>query len=135
MSDYGISWASWAFAQSGAANIDGTAINNEAALTSDAISNHLKLDTEVSVAIAYGATANEGVVVYVLGDTDGTNYETVDDAPWGFDMPYAVSVTRRRRFTVPAQVGSFKLLLTNDSGAQAAATVRYRQAVGTAIVT
>jgi len=133
MSDYGIKWGSWAFAQSGAADIDATNIANAADLTSDAISNDDKLDTEVSVAIAYGATASQGVIVYVLRDADGTNYEAEADAPWGFSMPYTVSTTHRRVFTVPAQIGGFKLLLTNDSGAQVAATVRTRQAVGTVL--
>jgi len=60
---------------------------------------------------------------------DGTNFETESDAPWGFSMPYATSVTRRKVFTVPGSIGSFKILLTNDTGASVTADVDYRQAI------
>lgn len=110
-------------------SISASSITNTSTATTAAINNDGKSTTEVSIQIAYGGTANEGVKVYLLRDTDGTNYEDTTDAPWAFMMPYAISVTRRRTFTVSAMmVSNFKIKLTNDSGATVTATVRYRQA-------
>lgn len=131
MGMFGENWnLSWGFAQVSAADVDETAIANSASLTTDPISNDEKLNTEVSIEIAYGGTANEGVRVFILRDVDGTEYEGAADAPWGFAMPHATSVTRRRTFTVPASIGRFRVLLTNESGAEVDASVRYRQSEG-----
>jgi len=113
-----------------ATSINSSAIANAADATTAAISNDGKLGTEVSVEIAYGATVNEGAKVYILRDVDATNYEAEVDGPWGFEMPSAVSATRRRAITVPPSISSFKVLVTNDSGASVTATVRTRQVVG-----
>lgn len=114
-----------------ATTIDADTIADAADLTSDAISNDTKLDTEVAVMIAYGATANQGVKVYVLRE-GASAYEAEADNPWGFEMPYSTSTTHRRTFTVPASIGRFQVLLTNDSGASVTADVDYRQAVAAA---
>lgn len=104
-------------------------MTNTSTATTAAISNDNKSETEVSVTIAYGGTADEGVKVYILRDVDGTNYEAVADGPWGFMLPYTISTTHRRSFTVAGdRVSSFKVHVTNDSGATVTATVRYRQA-------
>lgn len=112
-------------------SINASAVANAGTAITAAISNDLKLGTEVSVEIAYGATASQGVKVYILRDVDGTNYEAVADGAWGFEMPKTTSTTHRRSFTVSADISRFKIHLTNDSGASVTATVRYQQAVGT----
>ena len=95
-----------------------------------AISNDVTLGTEITVACAYGGTATEGIIVYVVGDIDGTNFEAVADRPWGIRLAYSVSTTHRRRFFVPPWVRNFKLIITNDSGASV--TVNAWKAVATA---
>jgi len=101
--------------------------------TSGAISNDGKLATKVGITVAYGGTANEGVKVFVLGLVDGTNYEAEADDPWGFEMPFSTATTHRRTFVVPAGVhDSFKILATNDSGAQITLDVDYDQATAAA---
>lgn len=106
-----------------------TVTNSNSATTSAAVSNDNKAATEVSVEIAYGATATQGVVVELLRDVDGTNFEASTDSPWGFTMPFSTSTTYRRTFTVYGEnVSAFKVKATNGSGASVTATVRYRQA-------
>ncbi len=103
--------------------------NSSTATTSSAIDNDNKACTEVSVSIAYGGTATEGCKVYLLRDIDNTNFETTSDLPWGFQMPFATSVTRVRTFTVNgSMISKFKILVSNASGATVTATVRYKQA-------
>lgn len=111
-------------------SINGSTITNATTSTiTTAISNDVKIVTEVSVTIAYGGTATEGVKVYLLRDVDGTNYETTNDLPWGFQMPFSTSVTRYRTFTVSgSSISKFKILLSNNSGASVTATVKYKQA-------
>src|SRR3712207_2655634 len=89
-----------------ATSINAASVANGASATTAAISNDGKLGTEVSIEVAYGATASEGVKVYLLRDVDGTNYEAVADGPWGFEMPKTVSTTHRKPFTVPPDVSS-----------------------------
>lgn len=113
------------------AETDGQAIATGADHTTGAISNDAKLDTEVAIQVAYGATASQGVKVYVLRE-GASDYEAEADNPWGFEMPYSTSTTHRRTFTVPASIGRFKVLLTNDSGASVTADVDYRQSVAAA---
>lgn len=109
-------------------SINSTSISNSAVNTTGAIDNDNKSGTEVSVSIAYGGTASEGVKVYVLRDYDGTNYEAVVDGPWGFMMPYTSSTTHNRTFTVLGNsVSKFKVHLTNGSGASVTASVKTRQ--------
>lgn len=111
------------------AETDAQAIADAADHTSGAISNDTKLATEVAITIAYGATATEGVKVYLLREVDAS-YEAEGDDPWGFEMPSSVSTTHRRTFTVPASTAArFKILITNDSGASVTADIDYRQAV------
>lgn len=122
----------WAASWTADGTISGSNIADAGDATSDEISNDGDLATEVSIEIAYGATANEGVKVYVLRDVDGTNFEAEADSPWGFEMPYSTSTTHRKTFTVPGSISAFVILLTNDSGAQVTATVRTRNAVAAA---
>lgn len=81
----------------------------------------------ISVEIAYGATANQGIYVYLLPAVDDTNYATVNDAQWSVEMPSATSVTRYFTFAVAGeQVDKFKILLENNTGATVTATLRYK---------
>lgn len=105
------------------------AIADASTHTTAAVSNDTKLAREISVACAYGATATEGIKVYILRDIDGTNYEAVVDNPWGFEMPKTVSTTHRRTFTVPGTISKFKVHITNDSGAQVTVDIREQAAV------
>lgn len=129
---FGQDWGTLAWTTDGTLNA--ASIANNASSDSGAISNDGKLDTEVSVEIAYGATASAGAVVYVLrevGGSGGNDYESRDDLPWGFEMPRTVSTTHVRTFTVPASIGRFKIQVFNNAvGASITATVRYRQAAG-----
>lgn len=110
-------------------SISASAITDGSSSSTAAISNDLKSESEVSVTILYGSTATEGVMVYVLRDVDGTNYEATTDGPWGFMMPYTVSTTHRRAFTVSGdRISSYKIHLVNNTGASVTATVRYKQA-------
>lgn len=111
------------------ADADGQTIADAGSHTGGAISNDTKLATEVAVKCAYGGTATEGVVVYLLREGD-TAYEDVDDAPFSTGvMEYAASTTYRKTFTVAANIPRFKVLITNDSGAQVTVDIDYRQAV------
>lgn len=110
-------------------SINASAIADAASAVTAAIDNDTKLATRVSVEIAYGATVNEGVKVYVLANIDDTLFEDTVDDPFSFEMPSAVSATRVRAFAVPGTIDQFKIKLTNDSGAQVTATVRTKQAV------
>lgn len=109
-------------------SINATAIANASTATTATISNDGKLGTLVGVTVAYGATVNEGVKVYVLMDVNGT-FESVADNPYGFELPGTVSTTHRRSFVVPAEYGDdFQVHITNDSGAQVTADIDYKQA-------
>jgi len=111
-----------------ATSINASAVANAAVATTAAITNDGKIATEISVTVVYGATATAGLIVYLLRDVDGTNYEAVADKPWGFEMERAVSATYRRVFAVSAgEMDNFKVHVTNNSGASVTVTVRTRQ--------
>lgn len=113
--------------------VDAQAVADAGDHTSVAVSLDGKLAAKIGVTVAYGATVNQGVKVYVLGLVDGTNYEGEADSPWGFEMPATVSTTHRRVFTIPAGLhDSFKILVTNDSGAQVTVDVDYDTATAAA---
>lgn len=138
MSQY-VDWGAWAYVTySTGTDWDGDALADEADLVSDAISLDEKIAAEVSVVIVEDNTGacNGDVYVYLLRDTDGTNYEdfTADDDN---DLPELVLVidatqnkTRRGTFSVDAaMVGSFKVAVDNDCGQEVTVAVRYRTAV------
>lgn len=105
-----------------------SAITNGSTATTAVISNDNKTGTEISVDVDYGATANEGVKVFVLRDINGTDFESSVDSPWGFMLAFAISLTRRRTFTVAGDMTSdFKIHVSNASGATVTADVKYRQ--------
>lgn len=110
------------------ADTNAQAVADAASHTSGAISNDTNLATEVAIQVAYGATATEGVKVYVARE-GASAYEVVADNPWGFEMPATVSTTHRRTFTVSGDIARFKVIVTNDSGASVTLDIDYRQAV------
>lgn len=113
--------------------VNAAAVANGGDNTSAAVSLDGKLALKIGITVAYGATASQGVKIYVLGLVDGTNYEAEADLPWGFDMPYTVSTTHRRTFVIPAGMhDSIKILATNDSGASITLDVDYDTATAAA---
>ncbi len=109
--------------------INAASVTNGSSSTSSAISNDNKTATEISITVVYGATASQGLNVYILRDVDGTNFEAVADRPWGFVMEKAVSTTFRKTFTVSAyEASQFKVHVVNNTGASVTVTVRYQQA-------
>lgn len=122
--DYDASWTT-------DGTVNSSSVTNASTATSDAYSNDTKLNTRVSIEIAYGSAPSEGVKVYILADVDGTNFEDANSAPWGFEMPYAASTTIKKAFDVPAHINDFKVYLTNDTGDTITATMRVIQAIGT----
>lgn len=113
-------------------SINSSSITDTNSSTTAAISNDQKVATEVSVDIDYGGTTDEGVFCYVLRDVNGTDFEAVDDRPFGFEMPFSSGNTRRRTFVVAAdRVSKFKVQLVNNTGATVTASVKYRQAIST----
>ncbi|MAT39199.1 MAG: hypothetical protein CL946_06315 [Ectothiorhodospiraceae bacterium] len=122
MSNATFSWSdSWT-----ATSIFEASIGNGSDATSAAISNDGKIATEISVEVAYGTTATEGVKVYVL--RDGVAYETENDKPFGMSLQYSTSTSYRKTFTVRGdEVSRFKILITNDSGDTVDASAYYKQ--------
>lgn len=107
-----------------ATSIAASSIADAGNASTAAIDNDGKTATEVSVKIVYGGTATVGVMVYLLRDTDGTNYEDENSGGFQFEMPKVVSGTRLRVFTVDAMlISRFKIKLINNSGASVTATV------------
>lgn len=92
------------------------------------ISHDGKWGTEVAVEVVYGNPATEGVKVYVAPNTGAAVAADLADSPWGFEMPYTASTTHHRHFFVDGTaIGSFRVLLTNDSGAAVTATLGTKQ--------
>ena len=113
-----------------ATSIASSTVTNGSNATTAAISNDTKVGTEISVTVAYGGTATQGVLVNVLRmvDDSPTFESATNDAPWGFAMPFATSTTFHRTFTVPSdRISKFKVYVANSAGASVTATVNYRQ--------
>lgn len=74
----------------------------------------------------------QGAKAYVLRASGEADYETADDGPWGFELPFAdQDCVRRRSFAVdPGETGGLKLLLTYNGGANTRVllTLRHRTA-------
>lgn len=122
-------WGSWA-----ATSISSTSISNTSSAITSAISNSGQSGTEIAITCAYGSgTIAQGVDVYVCRDINGS-YEAVTDLPFAFQMPFALSSTFNRTFTVMAdRVSQFKILVVNNSGVGASVTVSYKQATITCV--
>lgn len=114
-----------------ATSIDETVIADDASeVIDDEIDNDDKAATEVSITVTYGTVAEQGVVVRVLRDVNGTDFEDPEaDYPWGFQMPYGAEATTHRNFTVPGHhISKFKVHILNESGDDVEASVLYKQA-------
>jgi hypothetical protein len=128
----GYQWSAWSFVQASAADIDATAVNNAAELTSDEISLDGKAACEIALASAEdntGACAGTSYC-YILGQGgDGTWQVTADFPLVGAAWTQTQNATNRRVFDVlPSQFGSFKLLFDNNCGQQVAASLKIRTA-------
>ena len=131
MADTGFNWGSWAAMQKGASDWSADACADNATETGDAVSLGGVAACEVSVAMNEDNTgAIDGVVtLYVLGDTDGTNYEETTFSPWSFTVTPIRNDIVYKRFNVdPGSYGSFKLAIKNEGGQELAMTVKYRTA-------
>ena len=128
MADTGYNWAAWASAGSG---VDGDpTIATGADATSDAIDLDVKVACEIGLSIAYPDNAPTGVVtIYVLGDVDGTHYETTNAAPWAFTITPVRNATIYRRFSIdPGSYGEVKVMIANAAGHTLTAVMTYRTA-------
>jgi len=143
MSQY-IDWdASWtAVTYSTGTDWTAVALADEGDQVSDAMSLDSKIACEISVkAVEDNTGACDGnLYIYLLRDTDGTNYEDFT-ADTDNDNPQLLGVinpeqnkTRYRTMTISAHdVSAFKVALDNDSGQELTITVKVRYAtVGSA---
>lgn len=91
-------------------------------------------DIEIGIAIGYGSTiTGGGVTVWIVGDVDGTHFESVTtDAPFSFLMPVTASTTVRRRLAIPAQdLSRLQVVISNPStNSSVTATLFYHSAQG-----
>ena len=100
--------------------------------TSAAQSNDLKSACEISIDVDYSnhALSGTGLLVYILRDINGTDYESSADGAWSFEMPFTQNGTHRRSFAVPPDMtSSFKIGLdwqnaTGSSVATVATSIR-----------
>lgn len=88
------------------------------AQTGDAVNLDGKSGVAVGIAVTFGATvSNGGVLVQILRDVDGTNYEDANSAPRQFTIPATASTAVKKAFTVDARlVNKFKVRLLMPSG-------------------
>jgi hypothetical protein len=115
MADTGYNWDAGWTAIDAAILLDqsGTTEDTSAVIDCDG-----KAACEISIDADYSnhAKATGGLFVYILRDIDGTSYETEDDEPWGFEMPFLQAGTRRRTFSIDvSQISEFKILLDWDN--------------------
>jgi hypothetical protein len=113
-------------------------LKDEATLTSDALSLDNKVAVELSAKFAEtaGAACDENLYLYVLRDTDGTNYQTINDKPalGAIIDPSGYNSVNYKAFTVDAgEVSSLKVLVDNNCGQSGNLTMMYRYAVMTTV--
>lgn len=115
-----------------ATSIAGSTVTNTSSATTAAIDNSAHAGAEISVTVAYGGTATQGLVVNILRMVDDTpTYESAtNDSPFGFAMPYSTSTTFHRTISVAGdRVSKFKVYVSNNTGASVTVTVKYKQYV------
>ncbi len=122
MANTGYNWSSWAFVTySTGTDVDAIDVNDEATLTSDEIDLDGKAACEISAEWIEGndGACDGDVYVHLLREAGDGVYQTFGDAP-DFLMPALQAeqnTTRRQAGSVPpTAVGSFKVLVDNDSG-------------------
>ena len=123
MANTGYAWGSFADLQydpgGGSVDVDGIDVNDEATLTTDEVTPGTKAGCEISV---HWVEGNDGAIdgdlyIYVLRkDTDG-NFQTIDDPAFNFALDVVQNATRIKVFSIDLRnIGSFKILVDNDSG-------------------
>ena len=139
MADTGYNWLTLTHFQVAAADVDGTAVNDQAAITCDALDLDGKAACEVAVYVVEDNTgACDGDVYisvlrsdldpdsegYQVGPTTGPVYT---DPVYGVILDPVQNTTRKTTFSVdPATVSKFKLHILNDSGQQLHVTANYK---------
>jgi hypothetical protein len=130
--DTGYSWGAWAAMQKSAGDWTSDAIADNGTETGDATALDGKAACIVSIAAVEDNTgAIDGVcTVYILGDTDGTNYEeTTIGSPYSFTFTPVQNDTVYIAFNVdPKHYDDFKIAIKNEGGQEIAFTVKYKTA-------
>lgn len=131
MPDTGINWEdTWTQEFSGTLTQGGTDTDTSAEISMDG-----KYCICITVDADYSdhAKATGGLSVYILGDINGTDFESENDEPWGFEMPFSQNGTRRRSFVIyGGDYPSFKIHLHWDnSTASSSVTVVTKYKYGT----
>lgn len=131
MPDTFIKWdAGWTVLDAAIVLTEGATTENTSAVIDcrDCMALEISIDADYSNDVK----ATGGLFVYALRDIDGTAYESEADLPWGFEMPFVQSGTRRRTFSVNvSQVSELKLMLDWDnstSGAVVTVATAYKKA-------
>jgi hypothetical protein len=81
------------------------------------VDNAGKVSAEISVVATFDASATASEArVQIERDIDGTNFESIDAAPWSVPLPFtAASTQTERTISVPADlVGKFRVRVVND---------------------
>lgn len=133
MADTGYNWGAWGYVTySTGTDIDAIDVNDEATLTSDEIALSGKAACEVGVKWTEGddGSCDGDIYVYILRYDGESNWQTIDDAvAIGCVIDPVQNTTRIGSFYVsPSAVGSFKVLVDNDSGQDGDLTISYRTA-------
>lgn len=126
MTTYSVLWdTSWT-----ATSIASTVIANAGNATTAVIDNQNKFATQIAVRVQYSSTPSAGIIVYILGDIDGTDYQTSADNPFSVQIPGTASGIFN---TVIPVLGTmqrrFQVQLVNNSGVSATCSVNYMQNV------
>lgn len=141
MPDTGYNWLTLTHFQVAAADVDGTLVNDAAAITCDALDLDVYAACEVAVYVVEDNTgACDGNVYisilrsdldpdaegYQVGPTTGPVYT---DVVWGTIIDPVQNTTRKITFSVdPSHISKFKLHILNDGGQQLAVTANYKLA-------
>lgn len=121
MADTGYNWSAWAFMDySSGTDVDAIDLNDEATLTTDEVDLDGKAACEIACEWVEG---NDGacdgyVYVYLLREDGDGDYQTIND---NIDPIIVIDAEQNTtRIGVgnvnPGAVGSFKILVDNDSG-------------------
>jgi len=117
----GYQWSAYAFlTYSTGTDIDAIDVNDEATLTSDEVDLDGKAACEIAVEWVEGndGACDGDVYVHVCREDGDGDYQTIDDDPsLGAVIDAEQNTTRYKMFAVdPGEMGTFKILVDNDSG-------------------
>lgn len=124
MSTQSFGWGSW-----NTTSLSGTVIGNGSTATSGVIDNNNQFGTDIGISCTYATgSPTQGVFVAILETIDGTNYQGVNDNPYGIAMNFSSAGTYFDKVKVHgAQTRQFKVLVQNQSGVQVTVSVYYSQ--------